>query len=135
MIPSIPSFEFDLIWGSFLTFWAPNGLFWGSFSIFFGPNGLFWGSGQSSKAVLGSTYVVEPSLFSMASLILTFDFDVILGQFFYFLGPSRVIFGVRVGFRICFGVSSYRLRPFIFRVLLYFYSIKQLCSVKIFGSP
>ena len=29
MIPSIPTFEFDLILGSFLTFWAPNGLFWG----------------------------------------------------------------------------------------------------------
>ena len=30
MIPSILTFEFDLILGSFLTFWGPNGLIFGS---------------------------------------------------------------------------------------------------------
>ena len=35
--------DFDLIWGSFFTFWGPNGLFVGS----------MWGS----KTVLGSTHL------------------------------------------------------------------------------
>ena len=43
MIPAILTFEFDLIYGSFWTFWSPNGLFWGLFFTFLGPNGLFWG--------------------------------------------------------------------------------------------
>ena len=30
MFPSILTFDFDLILGSFLTFWGPNGLFLGS---------------------------------------------------------------------------------------------------------
>ena len=29
IVPSIPTFDFDLILGSFLTFWGPNGLFFG----------------------------------------------------------------------------------------------------------
>ena len=29
MFPSIMTFDFDLILGSFLTFWGPNGLFLG----------------------------------------------------------------------------------------------------------
>ena len=33
---SILRFDFELILGSFLTFWGPNGLFWGSF-YFVGP--------------------------------------------------------------------------------------------------
>ena len=40
MLPSILTFDFDLISGSFLTFW--------------GPKGLFFGLGQGSKTVLGS---------------------------------------------------------------------------------
>ena len=34
LFPSILTFDFDLILGSFLTFWGPNGLF----------SGLVWGS-------------------------------------------------------------------------------------------
>ena len=45
ILPSILTFDFDLILGSFLTFW--------------GPNGLFLGSGKVSKTVLGFTHVVE----------------------------------------------------------------------------
>ena len=30
MFPSILTFDFDIILGSFLTFWGPNGLFLGS---------------------------------------------------------------------------------------------------------
>ena len=67
MIPSILTLEFDLILGSFLTFWSPNGLFLGSRK---GPN-----------TVLGSTHVAEQLSFSMLPKILTFDFDLILGSF------------------------------------------------------
>ena len=49
IIPSILTFRFDLILGSFLTFWGPNG------------------------------YVVEQLLVSMFSSIVTFDSDLILG--------------------------------------------------------
>ena len=58
---SIVTFYFDLILGSFLTFW--------------GPNGLFLGLGKGPKTVLGSTPVVEQLSFSIFLSILTFDFD------------------------------------------------------------
>jgi len=70
MNPSILTFEFDLILGSFLTFW--------------GPNGLFLGSEWGSKIVLWSTHVFEQLLFSMFSSIMTFDFDLVMGSFFNF---------------------------------------------------
>ena len=70
MFPSILTFDFDLILGSFFTFG--------------GPNGLFFGLGKGLKTVLGSTYVIEQMSFSMFPSILTFDFDLILGSFFTF---------------------------------------------------
>ena len=66
MFPSILTFDFDLILGSFLTFG--------------GPNGLFLGLWKGSKTVFGSTHVVEQLSFSMLPSILTFDFDLILGS-------------------------------------------------------
>ena len=51
MFLSILTFDFDLIFGSFLTFW--------------GPNGLFLGLGKGPKTVLGSTHVVKQLSFSM----------------------------------------------------------------------
>ena len=45
IVPSILTFDFDLIWGSFLSFLGPNGLFFGSIFTFWGPNGLFLWSG------------------------------------------------------------------------------------------
>ena len=51
MFPSILTFDFDSILGSFLTFW--------------GPNGLFLGLGKGPNTVLGSTHVVEQLYFSM----------------------------------------------------------------------
>ena len=80
MIPSIPSFEFDLILGSFLTFW--------------GPNGLFLGLGKGPNTDLGSTHVVEQLSFSMFPSILTFDFDLILGSFLTFWGPNGLFLGL-----------------------------------------
>ena len=66
MIPSILTFEFDLILGSFLTF--------------FGPNALLLVLG------LGSTHVVEKLSFSMIPSILTFEFDLDFGVIFEILG-------------------------------------------------
>ena len=43
MASLILTFDFDLILGSFLTFWDPNG--------------LFLGSGYGSKSVLGSPHI------------------------------------------------------------------------------
>ena len=48
---SIPTFDFDLILWSFLTF--------------SGPTGLFMGLGQGSTTVFESTHVVEQLSFSM----------------------------------------------------------------------
>ena len=48
---SILTFDFDSYFGSFLTFW--------------GPNGLFLGLGKGPKTVLGSTHVVKQLSFSM----------------------------------------------------------------------
>ena len=70
---SILTFNFDLILGSFLTFW--------------GPDGLFLGSGKGSKTVLRCTHVVEQLLFSIVPSILTYDFDLISGSFLTSWGP------------------------------------------------
>ena len=51
MFLSILTFNFDLVFGSFLTFW--------------GLDGLFLGLGKGSKTVFGSTHVVEQLSFSM----------------------------------------------------------------------
>ena len=53
MFFSILTFDFDFIFGSFLTFW--------------GPNGLFLGLGKGSNTVLGSTHVVEQLSFSVST--------------------------------------------------------------------
>ena len=74
MFPSILTFEFDLISGSFLNFWGPKGLF--------------------LKTVLGSTHVVEQISFSMFLSILTFDFTEFCGHFFTFWGPNGLILGL-----------------------------------------
>ena len=70
MFPSILTFEFDLILGSFFTFR--------------GPNGIFLGLGSDLKTVLGSTHVVEQLSFSIFPSTLAFDFDLMLGSFLTF---------------------------------------------------
>ena len=50
IVPSILTFDFDLILGLFFTFWGPNGIFLGS------------------KTILGSAHVVQQFLFSIAKL-------------------------------------------------------------------
>ena len=81
MFPSIWTFDFDLILGSFLPFW--------------GPNGLFWGLVYGSKTVSGSTHVVGPLLCSMFSSILTLDYDLILGSYWTFWGPNGQFLALR----------------------------------------
>ena len=46
---------------------------------------------------MGYTHVVEQLSFSMIPLILTFEFDFILGSFLSFVGPNGLVWGVRVG--------------------------------------
>ena len=81
MFPSILTFEFGLILGSFFNFW--------------GSNGLFLGLGKVSKTGLGSTNVVEQLSFSLFLSILTFTLDLILGSIFTFLGPNGPFLGLR----------------------------------------
>ena len=79
---SIVTFDFDLILGSFLAFWAPNG--------------LILGLGESSNAVSGSTYVVQQLSFSVIASILT---DLLFGHFILFWALVGYFFGVRLGFK------------------------------------
>ena len=46
-----------------------------------------------------------------------------IGFYLSIVTPPLSIFGVGIGFKNYFGVSSYRLMTFVFRVLLYFCSI------------
>ena len=80
MFLSILTFDFDLILGSFLSYW--------------GPNGLFFGLAKGAKTVLGSGHVVEQLSFSMLPSILTYDFDLILGSFLTFWGPNGLFLGL-----------------------------------------
>ena len=89
MFSSILTFDFDLILGSFLTFW--------------GPNGLFLGLGKGSKTVLESTHVVEQLLFSMPSSMLTFYFDLNLGSLLNFWGPNGLFLGLMLGSKTVLG--------------------------------
>ena len=83
MFLSILTFDFDLILGSFLSYW--------------GPNGLFLGLRKSSKIVLGSTHVVKQFSFCMFSSILIFDIYLISRLFFTFRGHIRAFFGLGYG--------------------------------------
>ena len=100
MIPLTLTFDFDLILGSFLTF------FWVLMDYF--------GVGVGLKNFFGSTDVVEQLLFSIVSSILTFDFDFLLfgALMCNFWGQSRVenFLGVKLCFeKLLFSIvlSSY----------------------------
>ena len=80
--------------------------------------GYFGGQGEVKKTVLGSTHVSKQISFSMFPSILTLDYSLNLGSFLTFWGYNG-FFGVRVGFKNCFGVSLYRLITFVISVWLY----------------
>ena len=61
---------------------------------FWGPNGLFLGSGYGLQTVLGSTHAVDEFSFSMISLILIFEFDLIFRSFLTFWCPDGLFFGL-----------------------------------------
>ena len=67
MSPSILTYHFYLIFGSFF--------------LLLGPIGYFWG-GLGFKTNSGSTQLVEQFLFSVFSSILSFDLDFIMMPFF-----------------------------------------------------
>ena len=54
------------------------------------------GLGKGSNIVLGSTRVVEQFSFPMLPIILTFDFDLILGSFFTCWGPNGLFLGLDI---------------------------------------
>ena len=58
--------------------------------------GYFEGWGQV-QIVLGSTHIVQLFSFSLFPSILAFDFDLILGLFFTFWGPSGLFLGLGQG--------------------------------------
>ena len=66
--------------------------------------------------VLGSTHAVEQLSFSMISLILTIEFDLILGSFFTFLGSNGLFLGLGYGSKKGFG-SSIVLEQLLFSIV------------------
>ena len=64
--------------------------------------GYFEGWGQV-QIVLGSTHIVQQLLFSLFPSILTFEFGLILGLFFTFLGPNGLFVGSMLGLKTDFG--------------------------------
>ena len=66
----------------------------GSFLTFGALMGYILGLGKVSKTVFGSTHVVEQMSFSMFPSILIFDFDLILGSFLTFWGPTGLFLGL-----------------------------------------
>ena len=74
------------------------------------------GAGYGLKTVFGSIHVVEQLLFSMFSLIFTFDFDLILGSFFNFWGPNGLFLGVGKGPKTILG-STHVVKQLSFSML------------------
>ena len=63
------------------------------FDFFGGTNGPFLWLGKGWTIVFGSTHVVEQLSFCMLLSLLIFDFYLILGSFFTFLGPNGLFLG------------------------------------------
>ena len=120
MVLSILTFKFDLIWGLFLTFWclihllSVSGL--GSNTVlgstklveqlytfefdsilvscllFVAKMAIFWGRARVWKNVFEYTHIWT-TFFSMFSLVLTCDFDLILGSLLNFWSPNGLFVG------------------------------------------
>ena len=111
IVSSILTFDFHLIWGSFLTFLGP---YWAIFGVRVGFKNCF------------VVYICRWPTFIFYSFFNSdFWFSLDFGSFLTFLGPYWAIFGVGVGFKNRYGVFLYRLTTFVFRVFLYFCSIMK----------
>ena len=80
IVPSVLTFDFDLIFRLFLSHCGPNGLYFDPMLV--------------STTVSGSTHVVEQLSFRMFPLILIFDFYLIFGSFLTFWGPNGLFLGL-----------------------------------------
>ena len=78
----------------FLQFWHLNlAWFWGCFA-FLGPWWAVFRVGVGLRTGFGCSNGIKQLLFSTFPSILTFDFDLIMGSFFYFCGPNGLFFGL-----------------------------------------
>ena len=66
---------------------------------------------------MGSSHVVEQLSFSLFLSILTFDFGLILGSFFTFLGPNGLFLGLEKDSKNVFG-STHVVEQLSFCMLL-----------------
>jgi len=111
LVPWVLTFEFDLILGSFMSFWALIGWIGGPQWSRVRP--MFWGLLMKLTTFIFYVY---------------FNSDFILGSFLL-CGALMGNFLVGLGFKNFFGVSSYRLMTFVLWVLL------QFCSIMYFWVP
>jgi len=88
---------YSFSWTTFILYVSVYSNIWfllnfGHFWLFEAQLGYF-SSWMGLTMVFGSIRVVEQLSFSMILLILIFDFDLILGSFFTFLGPNELFGG------------------------------------------
>ena len=69
---------------------------------------------NSIMEIRRSLLMLMPCVFSMFPSILTFDFDFILGSFWYFGALMGLFLGVKIGLKTCIGVYSFSWTTFIF---------------------
>ena len=74
----------------------------GGFGIF-GSKWAILGVWVTFKNCIGVYGVVEQLSFSMIPLILTFEFDLILGSFFYFWDSNGLFLGLEMGSKTVLG--------------------------------
>ena len=74
------------------------------------------GLGSGSETNFGSPHVVEQLSFSMLPSILTFDFELIMGNIFTFRGPTGLFLGLGSGSNIFLGPTYDRLTTLILEV-------------------
>ena len=116
MFSSTAMFNFDLIFGSFLTFW--------------GQNGLILGVGIGLKNCFRIYSCSWATFIFYVSLNSGIWFWLNIGFIFDFLGPNRLFFGVGVEFENCFVVYSCSCSTFI----LYFSVNSGISFCLILGS-
>ena len=107
MITLILTFEFYFIFGSFLTFW--------------GPNGLFLGPGRVHKLIWGLLMLLSNFHFLRFLQFGLLEFDLILGSFFTFWSPNGLLLGLGYGSKSFLG-SNHVVEQLLFSILPILYS-------------